>query len=99
MQIRVEHIDGVWVRLPASMDVSEARHYVEEQKRPEYSGGKRLKEVEIALCGKKDVELKPHYDTVVRVRRITGYLSTADRFNDAKQAELAARCPSIGTEE
>lgn len=28
-----------------------------------------------------------------RVRRITGYLSTVDRFNDAKRAELAARTP------
>ncbi|QGG47602.1 hypothetical protein FTV88_1455 [Heliorestis convoluta] len=28
---------------------------------------------------------------IVRVRRITGYLSTTDRFNDAKLAELHAR--------
>ena len=26
-----------------------------------------------------------------RIRRITGYLSTVDRFNDAKQAELKDR--------
>jgi ribonucleoside-triphosphate reductase len=26
-----------------------------------------------------------------RIRRITGYLSTVDRFNDAKQAELRDR--------
>jgi len=28
-----------------------------------------------------------------RIRRITGYLSTVDRFNDAKRAELASRTP------
>lgn len=30
---------------------------------------------------------------IKRVRRITGYLSTVDRFNDAKQAELCDRVP------
>ncbi|MGE5381580.1 MAG: anaerobic ribonucleoside-triphosphate reductase, partial [Methylocystaceae bacterium] len=30
-------------------------------------------------------------DEIKRVRRITGYLSTVDRFNDAKQAELRDR--------
>lgn len=30
-------------------------------------------------------------DLIRRVRRITGYLSTVDRFNDAKKAELADR--------
>lgn len=33
-------------------------------------------------CGSTDIR---------RVRRITGYLSTVDRFNDAKQAELKSR--------
>ena len=31
--------------------------------------------------------------SIRRIRRITGYLSTVDRFNDAKRAELAARTP------
>ena len=34
------------------------------------------------VCGSADVR---------RIRRITGYLSTVDRFNDAKKAELADR--------
>ncbi len=37
-------------------------------------------------CGSADIR---------RVRRITGYLSTIDRFNDAKRAELAARKPHL----
>ena len=32
-------------------------------------------------------------DEIKRVRRITGYLSTVDRFNDAKIAELKNRRP------
>lgn len=37
---------------------------------------------ECPMCGSVDIK---------RVRRITGYLSTVDRFNDAKQAELKER--------
>ncbi|MGE5632767.1 MAG: anaerobic ribonucleoside-triphosphate reductase [Caulobacteraceae bacterium] len=37
---------------------------------------------ECTVCGSEDIR---------RIRRITGYLSTIDRFNDAKQAELADR--------
>ncbi len=33
--------------------------------------------------------------SIRRIRRITGYLSTVDRFNDAKQAELKARTPHL----
>jgi ribonucleoside-triphosphate reductase len=32
-----------------------------------------------------------HSTDIRRVRRITGYLSTVDRFNDAKKAELQDR--------
>ncbi len=39
---------------------------------------------ECPMCGSVDIK---------RVRRITGYLSTVDRFNDAKQAELRDRLP------
>lgn len=39
---------------------------------------------ECPMCGSIEIS---------RVRRITGYLSTVDRFNDAKQAELSDRAP------
>ena len=38
------------------------------------------------VCGSSDIR---------RIRRITGYLSTVDRFNDAKKAELRDRHPHI----
>lgn len=39
-------------------------------------------ENECTTCGSDDIR---------RIRRITGYLSTIDRFNDAKKAELKDR--------
>jgi anaerobic ribonucleoside-triphosphate reductase len=41
---------------------------------------------ECPVCGSYDIS---------RVRRITGYLSTVDRFNDAKLAELKDRTPHM----
>lgn len=38
------------------------------------------------VCGSTDIR---------RIRRITGYLSTVDRFNDAKKAELTDRHPHL----
>ncbi|MHC1770621.1 MAG: anaerobic ribonucleoside-triphosphate reductase [Flexilinea sp.] len=38
------------------------------------------------ICGSIDI---------LRIRRITGYLSTVDRFNDAKRAELKDRRPHV----
>jgi len=47
-------------------------------------------------CGKQDVQNQPTCaqcgsDDITRVRRITGYLSTLDRFNDSKLAEESCR--------
>ena len=55
---------------------------------------KTLLSLELGLDG-NDVVVKPHYDTIVRVRRITGYLSTLPRFNDAKKKEAADRVSHI----
>jgi len=41
-------------------------------------------EAECPICSSSDIR---------RIRRITGYLSTVDRFNDAKRAELKDRRP------
>jgi anaerobic ribonucleoside-triphosphate reductase len=52
---------------------------------------------ECRCCGQRGVfdEDCPHCGSteIRRVRRITGYLSTVDRFNDAKQVELRNRLP------
>jgi anaerobic ribonucleoside-triphosphate reductase len=45
-----------------------------------------LIDADCPVCGSQDIR---------RIRRITGYLSTVDRFNSAKQAELHDRQPHI----
>ncbi|SHF18682.1 anaerobic ribonucleoside-triphosphate reductase [Desulforamulus putei] len=54
--------------------------------------GKELGEIEIVEISPEELEVRSRAKTTIkRVRRITGYLSTVDRFNDAKQAELVDR--------
>ena len=74
----------VMVDCPDSMPVTEAEEYVKEQLG--IMPCRKLVELDIRLDG-DDVLLEPHYDSIVRVRRITGYLSTISRFNDAKKDE------------
>ncbi|NTW05854.1 MAG: anaerobic ribonucleoside-triphosphate reductase [Peptococcaceae bacterium] len=45
-----------------------------------------IKEAQCQVCGSSNIR---------RVRRITGYLSTMDRFNDSKVAELEDRVPHL----
>lgn len=85
-------VNGVRVIYPCIMGEAEAMGYLREQLtlRPDM----RLAELEIALDGAEAV-LRPHYDTVRRVRRITGYLSEVGNFGAAKAAEEAARVRHI----
>ncbi len=52
---------------------------------------KELARVELTLDGDNIVVKTVEKSPVRRVRRITGYLSNMENFNDAKQAELAQR--------
>jgi anaerobic ribonucleoside-triphosphate reductase activating protein len=80
------------VKCPDEMPVQEAEAYVKEQLG--LKPGRRLVEMEIGVDG-DEVRLEPHYASVVRVRRITGYLSTIPRFNDAKKEEEQNRLKHI----
>lgn len=81
-------VNGVKVNCAETISKEEAAIYVEEQlqERPQ----EVLLSVDLEVSG-DNVVVKPHYDTIVRVRRITGYLSTIPRFNDAKKKEVADR--------
>lgn len=81
-------VQGVRVKSPEGMGEDEARAYLTDIA-PELNG-KRLLAVDIELEGSQ-VLISPHYDTVVRLRRITGYLSDLNKFNEAKRAEQEAR--------
>lgn len=85
-------VNGIQVNCAGDISETEAAIYVQEQMK--VLPHKTLVAIDLLLEG-NDVLVKPHYDSVVRVRRITGYLSTLPRFNDAKKKEVANRINHI----
>ena len=79
-------IDNIKINCKNETSEEEARSYFNLMKSPE----KRLVELDIKIKD-DDVLLTPHYDTIVRVRRITGYLSNVKNFNAAKRHEQSDR--------
>lgn len=79
-------IDNVKINCNIEISEAEAHSYFNYVKSPE----KRLVELDIKIID-DDVLLTPHYDTIVRVRRITGYLSNVKNFNAAKRQEQSDR--------
>ncbi len=86
MNIMTAHFKNIQITYPDTMSYEEALSYVNEEL--ELNPTIKLKELEIQLNSQSDeVILTPKYDTINRVRRITGYLSNLPNFNDAKKAE------------
>ena len=84
--------NGTRIEYPDDMSAVEMRYYAEVGKKEWVSKGKSiaiLGKIEITIDG-GDVLINP-LPHITRVRRITGYLSTEDRFNDGKLAELKDR--------
>ena len=79
-------VNNVKVNCNEEISEKEAAEYVNMMKSPE----KRLVELDVKIKD-DDVVLTPHYDTIVRVRRITGYLSNVNNFNSAKKHEQSDR--------
>ena len=79
-------VNNVKVNCNEEISEKEAAEYINMMKSPE----KRLVELDIKIKD-DDVLLTPHYDTIVRVRRITGYLSNVKNFNAAKKSEQSDR--------
>lgn len=81
------------IKYPPDMSEEEAAVYVRDE--IEYwkqtQPGKVLGKVIIDIDGDEVVITAVEKSPIRRLRRITGYLSTVDRFNDAKAAELRAR--------
>ena len=50
--------------------------------------------LDIKVDGDEEVVLTPHY-TIVRVRRITGYLSNVKNFNAAKKRRTVGSCQTF----
>jgi len=81
-------LNGVRVSCADGISEQEATAYLQGQL--QVMPHKTLLSMDVEIDG-DNVVIRPHYDTIVRVRRITGYLSTLPRFNDAKKQEAHDR--------
>lgn len=87
----MELINGILVKMPESMAKEEAAHYVVDEMVLWKAKGKEINHIELSLDGDEVIVKAYEKSPIKRVRRITGYLSTTDNFNDAKRAELDDR--------
>lgn len=84
-------VDGVIVMAENGITEEEIISIVGEEKKLWQQRGKELAAVSLTLDGEEIVVHSEPKPNIKRIRRITGYLSTVDRFNDAKKAELMRR--------
>lgn len=84
-------IHGIQVVADSSLTQDEITTLVEEEIQLWKAQNKVLGSVELALEDDTIVVKAVERSPIHRVRRITGYLSTLDKFNDAKRAECVAR--------
>lgn len=84
-------IDGVNVLADPVLSPEEIQYFVAEEKRLWKEKNKQLGQVELGLDGEEIIVRATEKSPIRRVRRITGYLSSIDNFNDAKAAECRSR--------
>ncbi|AQS59996.1 anaerobic ribonucleoside-triphosphate reductase [Desulforamulus ferrireducens] len=80
------------VTINGNVDQKEIDSIIAEEKERYAAKGKEIATIEILEVSAEELEVRTRAKSNIRrVRRITGYLSTVDRFNDAKQEELRDR--------
>lgn len=84
-------VNQVAVEYDSALTVAEMTSIVEDELKMWKENQKELARVELTLDGDNVVVKAVEKSPVRRVRRITGYLSNMENFNDAKQDELGAR--------
>ena len=84
-------VNQVAVEYDSALTVAEMTSIVEDELKMWKDNQKELARVELTLDGDNVVVKAVEKSPVRRVRRITGYLSNMENFNDAKQDELGAR--------
>ena len=84
-------IDGVTVVYDERLSMEEAMQYLADEQEEWKVSGKELARIELILDGDMVIVKAVEKSPVKRVRRITGYLSNMENFNDGKKAELAER--------
>ena len=84
-------VHQVAVEYDPALTIAEMTSIVEDELNLWKENQKELARVELTLDGDNVVVKAVEKSPVRRVRRITGYLSNMENFNDAKQDELEAR--------
>lgn len=84
-------IGGIRVVAEESITEAEIAEIVATEKTLWRAQNKEIAEIHISVEEEELVITSIERSPIKRVRRITGYLSTNERFNDAKQAELSDR--------
>jgi hypothetical protein len=88
-------VDGIQVVADPALTTEEIAYFVAEEKRLWNINNKKLGLVELGLDGEEIVVKATEKSPIRRIRRITGYLSSIDNFNDAKLAECGDRTKHV----
>lgn len=90
-KMKDEEIDEIRVSYDENIPKEELLIYISQEKEHYQKKHKDIASMKVRVDG-DEVEIESYERSpIIRTRRITGYLSTVDRFNDAKRAELKAR--------
>ena len=84
-------VDGIKVIADPTLTNEEILLFVAEEKRLWESNNKKLGQLELGLDGEEVIVKGTEKSPIRRVRRITGYLSSIDNFNEAQVAECTDR--------
>ena len=84
-------VNGVQVIADPRLSREEINQFIAEEQQLWRSRNKRLGQIELSIDQEEVIVKASEKSPIRRVRRITGYLSSIDNFNDAKVAECSDR--------
>lgn len=84
-------IQGVTVIADENLTQKEIELLVDQEIAEWEKQGKKIAKIELVIDGDEVIVKADEKSNIRRVRRITGYLSNIENFNDAKRAECMDR--------
>ena len=84
-------IQGVTVIADENLTQKEIELLVDQEIAEWEKQGKKIAKIELVIDGDEVIVKADEKSNIRRVRRITGYLSNIENFNDAKRAECKDR--------
>ena len=84
-------VNGIQVIADPRLSREEINQFITEEQQLWHSRNKQLGQVELSLEQDEIIVKATEKSPIRRVRRITGYLSSIDNFNDAQAAECTDR--------